>query len=744
MSLTKYAKTYIANQSKYAHLNAFITRVDPSLLRDRQEPWEPKKDGEADPHSLHGMPIAIKDNICTKDLKTTAASGILKDFTSPYDATVVKLLQDEGAVVVGKTNMDEFGMGSHSIHSHAGPVKLQRYEDEEASAGGSSGGSALAVASAQCWAALGTDTGGSVRLPAAYTGVVGFKPSYGLLSRWGVIAYANSLDTVGIFSKSARDIEHMFNKLNVHDPQDPTSLLPSTRSRLGFKEDLPKSLRIGIPLDYNVTSLHPAVRNAWMRALRALSDKGHTLHPVRLPATQHALSAYYVLAPAEASSNLAKYDGVRYGSRAEGIDGTPDSVLFAKTRGQGLGAEVQRRILLGAFSLSAQAIDNYFIQAQKVRRLVQQDFNNIFARANPIARDDVPSKGAEERVDVLLCPTAPTLAPSLSEVKDQNPLQAYMNDVFTVPASLAGLPAISVPVHITDEERATVHGEQNIEESAGIQIIGQYGDDRLVLNAAQALQGALKTVQLKAPTNMTAWGVSSFGKASNRERKAYAATALEHGISIADAMLLKKGGENKQVEKVSTILLKALGTKRLDEAAALQQQSRSDYVERFINENDPVAAEKVHYEKVKGWKERVYTRRVQKRAVTPGVMGLVKEGRRAALTLPWNKPLLKGSTDLKVRFVGVDAEVAETGSASSVRERRLAILASQLENLEDEEKDVSIGEKDKKELKLRFVGVQDEKAEANKKRRSRKEKKSRKTKEDSSPEKVAVEEHVCI
>jgi aspartyl-tRNA(Asn)/glutamyl-tRNA(Gln) amidotransferase subunit A len=226
------------------------------------------------------------------------------------------------------------------------------------------------------------------------------------------------------------------------------------------------------------------------------------LHPIRLPATQHALSAYYVLAPAEASSNLAKYDGVRYGSRAEGIDGTPDSVLFARTRGQGLGPEVQRRILLGAFSLSAQAIDNYFIQAQKVRRLVQHDFNRAFATKNPLLNDTSGSADDENKVDVIICPTAPTLAPSLVSVEDQDPIQAYMNDVFTVPASLAGLPAVSVPVQIAADEKNTEHGKPNSEETAGIQIIGQYGDDKLVLKVADIVGKVTPTSQTHVRPNM--------------------------------------------------------------------------------------------------------------------------------------------------------------------------------------------------------------------------------------------------
>lgn len=267
----------------------------------------------------------------------------------------------------------------------------------------------------------------------------------------------------------------------------------------------PRQLRIGVPLDYNVASLDPAVRKTWIQTLHSLWERGHTLHPVRLPATQHALSAYYILAPAEASSNLAKYDGVRYGSRAEGIDGTPESVLFAKTRGQGFGPEVQRRILLGAFSLSAQAIDNYFIQAQKARRLVQQDFDKVFAKANPLLDRTSTSKDSQNKVDVLLCPTAPSFAPTLSEIKDQDPIHAYMNDVFTVPASLAGLPAISVPVPSVSDTQNTNHHDGQAPQPVGIQIIGQYGDDKLVLHCAKEIEEFTKTAQTESDSPTVAW-----------------------------------------------------------------------------------------------------------------------------------------------------------------------------------------------------------------------------------------------
>jgi aspartyl-tRNA(Asn)/glutamyl-tRNA(Gln) amidotransferase subunit A len=701
MSFIKYAKTYIANQTKYAHLNVFTARVESSDLIRRAQALKAQQDGEADPESLYGMPIAIKDNICTKEFKTTAASGILKDFTSPYDATVIKLLQDEGTLIVGKTNMDEFGMGSHSIHSHAGPVRMSRYEGERSSAGGSSGGSALAVASAQCWAALGTDTGGSVRLPAAYTGVVGFKPSYGLLSRWGVIAYANTLDTVGILSNNAVHVERVFDKLNVYDPQDPTSLLPSTRSRLISNQKTSQSLRIGVPLDYNIETLDPAVRNSWMRALRALEKRGHTLHPVRLPATQHALSAYYVLAPAEACSNLARYDGVRYGSRAEGIDGTPDSVLFAKTRGQGFGAEVQRRILLGAFSLSAQAIDNYFIQAQKVRRLVQQDFNNVFSKANPLGHGEATSQGSVDKVDILVCPTAPTLAPSSEEVKNQDPLQAYMNDVFTVPASLAGLPAISVPCHITAEERAVIHGYHEIEESAGIQIIGQYGDDKLVLGAAKILQSALKTVQTIARPDMTAWGHSSLGECSNRDHRKYREMALEQGTTIAHVKEEALAKQKKMVELFLPRFLRELGAERLDDAARLNQQSREQYVARFVALDDPFAAEQTLYEEKLEERRTIDGLRAARLHLVPGHKSSAKQHRLQAITEPL-PPWLRNSSRpaesmaSKVRFYPASSAAEDSGTAAQVKARRLEKLEAQEKGLWDAGTDSEGG------VKLRF------------------------------------------
>lgn len=433
----------------------------------------------------------MKDNIVTESIPTTAASKVLVNHRSPFEATVVKLLRQHGARISSKTNLDEFGMGSHSQNSASNPVlSLFSRGGVPLSPGGSSGGSGVAVANGECWAALGTDTGGSVRLPAAYSGVVGFKPSYGLLSRWGVIQYANSLDTVGLLAKDIEDARLLFRALDEYDVQDPTSLPPSVRERIrSSRKPVTDTLRIGIPIEYNVQELSAAVRATYCATLLRLQKEGHTLHPVSLPTTRRALSAYYVLAPAEASSNLAKYDGVRYGFRATTPDASPKEglPLYAKTRGEGFGDEVKRRILLGAYTLSSEAIDNYFIQAQKLRRLVQRDFDNVFASQNPLLEPTsatIANQGPV--VDILLTPTAPTLPPTVEEVKKQSAVESYMNDVFTVPASLAGLPAASVPVQVPDAVKEGL--EDGDVASAGMQVIGQFGDDETVFQAAKIIE----------------------------------------------------------------------------------------------------------------------------------------------------------------------------------------------------------------------------------------------------------------
>ncbi|KAK1974117.1 amidase signature domain-containing protein [Colletotrichum cereale] len=445
--------------------------------------------------------LAVKDNIATQDLPTTCASAILSSHRSPYEATIVRQLRERGARVVGKTNMDEFGMGSYCLSSIYGPV-LNPLSPVATSAGGSSGGSAVAVQTGDADVALGTDTGGSIRLPAAYCGVVGYKPSYGMLSRFGVVPYANSLDTVGLLAREVGVIEDLVFGTGLdgeHDAQDPTSLSQSFRRKQQSQgRDRRSRLRVGIPLEYNIEELDPSIKAAWSDAADQLQRSGFDVVPVSLPSTKHALSAYYVIAPAEASSNLAKYDGVRYGTRGDESDGAGE-VLYSKTRGLGLGDEVRRRILLGSYSLSSEAMDNYFVQAQRVRRLVQRDFDRVFRLANPLyderqfdlsdMRDEVElqDKLGPSQVDFLLCPTAPTFAPRIEEIERQTPVQEYMNDVFTVPASLAGLPAVSIPTRV-DAPDAEADASRRV---AGLQLIGQHWDDRRLLGVAKDLSRRL-------------------------------------------------------------------------------------------------------------------------------------------------------------------------------------------------------------------------------------------------------------
>ncbi|MCJ1384144.1 Trimeric GatFAB AmidoTransferase(AdT) complex subunit [Xylographa soralifera] len=488
MSSLPHVERCLANQKSFKALNAFITtgHHGQHVLRSSRT-----EDPNFKNTPLTGRSIAVKDNICTVGFPTTCASAILKGFQSPYNAHVIQKLEDAGAIIAGKTNLDEFGMGSHSTHSVFGAVhNALGTEGDPLSAGGSSGGSAVAVATEQCWAALGTDTGGSVRLPAAYTGIVGFKPSYGLVSRYGVIAYANSMDTVGILATDSKIVRHVFDQIRGYDASDPTSVHPSTLQRIyktvrsSNATRKGKSLRIGVPTEYNIEELQPVVRSAWLEVLQLLQAKGHSILPVSLPTTELALSAYYVIAPAEASSNLAKYDGVRYGNQAreKGVSG---NVLFATTRGEGLGEEVRKRILLGAYSLSASAIDNYFIQAQKVRRMVQQDFDRVFAMNNPLISER-SGDSVSGKVDLLLTPTAPSTPPTLASLTSRSSVETYGDDVMTVPASLAGLPAISLPVPIESNP-----GKKERTSLVGLQVIAQYGDDDMVLEFARDLENLI-------------------------------------------------------------------------------------------------------------------------------------------------------------------------------------------------------------------------------------------------------------
>ncbi|KAI0191925.1 amidase signature enzyme [Astrocystis sublimbata] len=467
--------------------------------------------------------LAIKDNIAAPGLPTTCASQILADTTIPFAATIVQqLLRQPGVEIVGKAGMDEFGMGTHSTTSFFETVR-NAHPLEAYSAGGSSGGSAVAVKEGTADLALGTDTGGSVRMPAAYTGTVGFKPSYGMLSRHGVVPYANSLDTVGLMARTVTPIREALIDGGLYaepDTLDPTSIPAAARARCTAAREFPekheyspheregdehgpfKGLTFGFPLEYNIAELSPRIRVGWLHALKKIRRLGGRVVPVSLPLTRSALSAYYVIAPAEASSNLAKYDGIRYGFR-DTTGGNPSDaghgVLYARTRGAGFGAEVKRRILLGAYSLSSEAIDNYFLKAQQVRRLVRQDFQAVFKLEHPLTDDgkrfemskmeegvQLDSKLGPAQVDFLVSPTAPTPPPDLRTVAKQTPLDAYMNDVFTVPASLAGLPAISIPMDLPIDPLSE---KEKLLHFGGLQIIGQYWDDARVLAVAERLSG---------------------------------------------------------------------------------------------------------------------------------------------------------------------------------------------------------------------------------------------------------------
>lgn len=405
----------------------------------------------------HKPLIAVKDNICTRTLPTTCSSNTLSNYTPPFDATVISLLS-ASYDVVGKTNMDEFGMGASTTNSHYGPTYNPLYDDQRI-CGGSSGGSAAAVAAGVCSVALGTDTGGSVRQPASYTGVLGFKPSYGRVSRWGVVAYAQSLDTVGIIGESVAVVKDVFSKIDQFDQNDPTSLSESIRDKFVFNKN--KKLRIGIPEEY-LLGFDPIVTDAYESALAALS-KDHEVVPVSIPLIKYALPVYFTLAPAEASSNLARYDGIRYGTRAD-----DDKNHYGHTRHQGFGSEVKRRIMLGNYNLNADSYQNHFLKAKTIRQHLRMQFDAVFKHPNHITNNKANPGG----VDFLLAPTTVGQAPTMEEYSEKTSVQNYVEDVLTIPASLVGIPAISFP-----------WGEHRV----GLQLMGQYGDDLSVLDTTQQI-----------------------------------------------------------------------------------------------------------------------------------------------------------------------------------------------------------------------------------------------------------------
>lgn len=426
---------------------------------------------ESRPGSLHGSSFILKDNFTTTQEPTTCGSRMLETYVSPFDATAVHLLEAAGLELVGKSNMDEFGMGSSTTYSIHGPTVNPRYEEVRIS-GGSSGGSAAAIAANLADFALGTDTGGSVRQPASYCGIVGFKPTYGRLSRYGVVAYAQGFDTVGILAKNVDTVKKVYGVLNKPDEKDITSLPESIRAKLA-KPKSQNMLTIGIPREFLLAELSSETILQFENILVKLTDLGHTVKPVSVPAIGKLLSTYYTLATAEAASNLSRFDGIRYGHLLEvgsGID------RMARNRSAGFGPEVQRRIVLGNYTLSSESAD-FYLQATHLRKKLVEEFNDVFALRNILTNGETfETERTEEGCDVLMCPTAFGKAPTLAEFEsntENNFLNGYINDILTVPASLAGLPAISVPCENAD---------------FGVQVMAQFGDDSTVLELASVIE----------------------------------------------------------------------------------------------------------------------------------------------------------------------------------------------------------------------------------------------------------------
>ncbi len=445
-------------------LNAFVHHT-PDLARAQAKAADARLQGREEAPALCGIPLGIKDLFCTRGVASQAASNILKGFTPEYESTVSQQLFDAGAVMLGKLNMDEFAMGSSNETSCYGNAvnPWRRGNDETAlTPGGSSGGSAAAVAADLCLGATGTDTGGSIRQPAAFTGITGIKPTYGRCSRWGIVAFASSLDQAGPMTKDVRDAAIMLQAMCGHDPRDSTSAdLPVPDFEAMLTGDI-RGKTIGIPREYRMDGMPGEIEALWSEGRRMLEDAGAQIADISLPHTKYALPAYYVIAPAEASSNLARYDGVRYGHRAKLSQGDGITEMYEKTRAEGFGDEVKRRVMIGTYVLSAGFYDAYYNRARKVRTLIKRDFEEVFAQG----------------VDAILTPATPSSAFALGESHD-DPVQMYLNDVFTVTVNLAGLPGIAVPAG-TDK-----HGLP-----LGLQLIGRPWEEGDLLNTAYALEQA--------------------------------------------------------------------------------------------------------------------------------------------------------------------------------------------------------------------------------------------------------------
>ena len=453
ISIRELNQEYIDKIKTKSELNIFI-HFDEQKILDQVSELENDNSNK----KLKGIPLAIKDLFCTKKMPTTAASKILENFNPTYESFVTQKLLDDGAIFVGKTNLDEFAMGSATDTSYFGnTINPLSKESEPLAPGGSSGGSAAAVAADLCLGATGTDTGGSIRQPASFCGVVGIKPTYGLCSRWGIAAFASSLDQAGVFTHNVEDAAILLESTAGFDKRDSTSAnikIPNYYDNL--TDDL-SGKTIGIPKEYSIDGTPEEVSKIWEDAIKVLEKKGIKIKNISLPHTKYALPTYYIIAPAEASSNLARYDGVKYGYRSDEISSLDE--MYENTRGQGFGKEVKRRILIGTYVLSAGYYDAYYLKAQRVRKLIANDFNEVF-----------------KECDLIVTPTAPSAAFPLNQEQD-DPIKMYLNDVFTVPASLAGLPGISIPF-----------GKDKNDLPLGIQILGKHFDEQQVLNGALLLE----------------------------------------------------------------------------------------------------------------------------------------------------------------------------------------------------------------------------------------------------------------
>ena len=455
-SAKELTEAYIGKMEKGRHFNAYVLETPEIALEAAKKADENYTSGSA--RALEGIPLGIKDLFCTKGIRTTACSHIIDNFVPPYESTVTRHLFDAGALCLGKLSMDEFAMGGSNENSCFGPVINPWSKDTALVPGGSSGGSAAAVCAEMCAGATGTDTGGSIRQPAAFCGICGMKPTYGRCSRYGIMAFASSLDQAGPMAKDVRDCALLLNVMAGYDEKDSTSArkeVPDFTKALG--QDV-KGLKVGIPAEYRPEGLNKEISEAWDKAAAILKARGAEIVDISLPHTKYALPVYYIIAPAEASSNLARYDGIRYGER---VDGEHLDDLYINTRTAGFGKEVKRRIMIGTYVLSAGYYDAYYVKAQKVRRLIRNDFAEAF-----------------KHCDVILTPTSPTTAfPISDKAMADNPINMYLNDVFTVSVNLAGLPAMSLPIGLSSDGLPL-----------GMQLIGRAFDEEMVFKAGYAVE----------------------------------------------------------------------------------------------------------------------------------------------------------------------------------------------------------------------------------------------------------------